>query len=212
MNSTATVAVFGGSGRTGIHTLEALLAAGFSVRAQARNPASIKLQHPRLQVLAGEFNDPAAIDRVIEGADAVINLVGHVKNSPPTLLTLGVGYVLASMQRHNIRRIVNLTGAGVPHPSDKPKFVDRVLRFVMNNFFTAMIEDAKHSTRLLRQSTLDYTNIRAPRLVDDAAKGNFQTGYVGQINTAITRADLATFVVRVLSKDEYIRDEPAVSN
>ncbi len=212
MNTDSTIALFGGTGRTGHPTLQKLLDAGFRVRAQARNPAGIPIEHERLTVIKGSFNDPGAVAEVIEGSDAVISLVGHVKDSEKDLLTTGLGYVIYAMDKRGLKRIVNLTGAGVPHPKDKPKFVDKAFRFVMGTFFKDVIHDATESSFLLRASDLDYTNVRGPRLTEGAAKGTRKVGYVGEINSSLTREDLATFIVEVLIEDEYIRDEPAVSN
>ncbi len=212
MTTDSTIALFGGTGRTGKPTLRRLLDAGFSVRAQARNPADIDIDNPKLTVLRGSFNDPIAVREVIHNADAVVSLVGHVKDSEKDLLTTGIGYVIHAMNERGIRRIVNLTGAGVPFPADEPKFVDKAFRFVMNTFFKDIVHDATESSFLLRASGLDYTNVRAPRLTEGAAKGEYITGYVGHINSSLTREDLATFLVDVLVKDRYIKDEPAVSN
>lgn len=212
MTTDSTIAVFGGTGRSGKPTLRRLLDAGFSVRAQARNPASIDLEHPRLTVIKGSFTDPASVHEVIRGADAVVSLVGHVKDSPKDLLTTGLGYVIHAMNEQGIKRIVNLTGAGVPHPKDTPKVIDKVFRFVMGTFLKDVIHDATESSFLLRASDLDYTNVRGPRLTEGAAKGTLKEGYVGQLNSSLTREDLATFLVDVLVNDRYIKDEPAVSN
>ncbi len=212
MTTDSTIAVFGGTGRTGHPTLRKLLDAGFRVRAQARNPADIPMEHERLAVIKGSFNDALSVAEVIEGADAVVNLVGHVKDSEKDLLTTGLGYVIYDMDKRGLKRLVNLTGAGVPHPEDQPKFVDKAFRLVMGTFFKDVIHDATESSFLLRASDLDYTNVRAPRLTEGAAKGTLKEGYVGQINSSLTREDLAAFLVDVLQNDRYIRDEPAVSN
>ncbi len=208
----ATIAVFGGTGRTGVPTINALLAEGYTVRAQARNPAAIRTEHENLVVLEGDYSNAQAVADVIEGSQAVIQLVGHVKGSAPTLLTEGMRHVIAGMRFYDIQRVINLTGAGVPYPQDHPKLTDRFFRLVMRVAFADLIKDATASSQLLRSSGLAYTNVRAPRLTEADPKGTLKTGYVGDISSSMTRADLANFLISVLRDDSHIHDEPAVSN
>lgn len=212
MQPPATVAVFGATGRAGGPVLDRLLDAGYAVRAQARTPAKLDRQDERLTVLQGDFTDFRSVSEVIAGADAVVNLVGHVKDSPDDVLARGVANVVHAMRERDVKRVVNLTGAGVTFPADQPKLIDKVARFAMRTFFKSVIRDATESSNVLRASDLDYTNVRAPRLTEDPAVGTVREGYVGQVGTAITRADLATFLVDVLQRDRYVRDEPSVSN
>ena len=210
---TTTVAVFGGSGRTGLPTLRRLLDAGYTVRALARQPARIPLTHERLTVVPGDFTHAGDVAGVIAGTQAVINLVGHVKGSPPDVLATGLAHVVHAMRAQGVRRIINLTGAGVAFPKDEPKLIDRVFRLVMRTFFKDIIRDATESSFVLRASGLDYTNVRAPRLTEAPAQGTpLRVGYVGQISSSLTREDLAGFLVEVLRDDRYVADEPAVSN
>jgi nucleoside-diphosphate-sugar epimerase len=60
----ATLAVFGGSGRTGCHVIGQALEAGHTVRVLARSADSILASGARSTVLEGDVLDPAAVDRV----------------------------------------------------------------------------------------------------------------------------------------------------
>ena len=208
----ATVAVFGATGRTGQPLVRRLLEAGYAVRAQARTPAKMDVEHERLEVVQGDYKEATDVAAVVAGSDAVINLVGHVKGSAPDVLTQGIAHVVSAMRGAGITRIVNLTGAGVEHPDDRPKLVDKIFRRVMRTFFSDVIHDATESSFVLRASELDYTNVRAPRLTEGESKGTRRVGVVGEINSSLTRVDLADFLVEVLREGKYVGEEPAVSN
>jgi putative NADH-flavin reductase len=65
--------IFGASGQTGRHLLTQALDAGHNVTAVVRDPTRLPLRHQRLQVLAADPLDPAAIAPAVAGADAVLS-------------------------------------------------------------------------------------------------------------------------------------------
>lgn len=207
-----TVAVFGATGRTGIPTVQVLLDAGYQVRAQVRDPKKLPIQHAQLTLLQGDVLDAAFVQKAVEGASAIISVIGHVKGSDPRMQRKGTAHMIAAMRHHGIRRIISLTGAGIPAEGDQPRFPDKMIRFVMNTFFKDLINDGKEHAQLLRNSGLDYTIVRGPRLTEKPRLGTRKVGMVGEINTAMTRADLADFLVDILEDPGYFRREPAVSN
>lgn len=70
------VAVIGGTGFIGSSTVEALLAAGYRVRVMARGTANLQavFYRPGVEVLGGDVKRRADVDRIVAGADFVINL------------------------------------------------------------------------------------------------------------------------------------------
>jgi putative NADH-flavin reductase len=79
------IAVFGGTGVTGRLLIAQALDEGDSVTAYARHPEKLAIVNDRLTVVEGELSDAAAIERVVEGPDGVISLLGQgtpVKGTP----------------------------------------------------------------------------------------------------------------------------------
>ena len=75
------VTVFGGGGFVGRYACEALLKAGVRLRVAQRDPRRAYFLRPLGQVgqvglVAADFTRPASIERAVEGASAVVNLVG----------------------------------------------------------------------------------------------------------------------------------------
>lgn len=209
----ATIAVFGGSGRTGRHVIEQALAAGHSVRALARTASSIQHSSPDLTVVEGDALDPEAVDRVVAGSAAVVSVFGQVKGSPATLQTEGTRNITDAMARHGVRRIVSLSGGGLPDPAhDRPKAADRIIRTLLKLLSPQVLEDAKGHLRVLQGSGLDWTVVRGPRLQDKPHTGRYRVGWVGvDASTSIGRADLAEFILRQVDDREYVHQLPMVS-
>jgi nucleoside-diphosphate-sugar epimerase len=73
-------AVTGATGFIGRHVVIALRRHGWEVRALARrHPAELLSPHHPLEVVLGDLSDPAALEKLVRGVEAVIHLGGLVK-------------------------------------------------------------------------------------------------------------------------------------
>jgi hypothetical protein len=66
----------------------------------------------------------------------------------------------------------------------------------------------------VRASKLDWTLVRVPIINEKPITKQVQMGYLGQkrVKTALSRADLAWFMLEQVSKTEFVRKAPAISN
>lgn len=208
-----TIALIGATGRTGQLFLEKALSAGYSVKALVRTPEKLKLRHPKLNLIEGSVLNEETVELVVQNADIVVSLFGHVKGSPDGLQTQGTKLIIKAMKAHGIRRIISLSGGGLPYPEkDQPKFADKLIRFIMEIAVPKILKDAKDHHLILEKSGLDWIIVRGPRLTDEPEKGNYRVGWVGvNASTKIGRADLADFILKQLEDKTYIRQMPFVS-
>lgn len=206
------IALFGGSGLTGQQFLDLALAQGYSVRALARDPAKISQRSPSLEIIAGDVLDPAAVARTVAGTDIVVSLFGQVKNSPKDVQTRGTANIVAAMQQHGVRRIISLSGGGLPYPEDQPKLADKLIRGIMRLAVPHVLTDAQGHADVLRASGLDWEVVRGPRLTTEPARGQYRVGWVGvNASTSIGRADLADFILKQVESREFVGKMPFVS-
>ncbi len=71
------VSLTGGTGFVGSHVADALLAAGFRVRALVRRPDDVAwLKGTGVDVVKGDVRDPATLHGLVEGAAAVVHVAG----------------------------------------------------------------------------------------------------------------------------------------
>jgi uncharacterized protein YbjT (DUF2867 family) len=209
-----TIALFGGTGKTGSRVLTRLLDQGHAVRVLVRDPARLRpSQHPALTVITGDVTAAAAVRQAVEGADAVLSLFGQVKGSPPRVQTEGTRAIIAAMQEFGVRRIVSLSGGGLPDPvHDRPTLADRAIRGIMRVAAGQVLDDAADHLRVLEQSGLDWTVVRAPRLTEAPGVGRYRVGWVGvDASTQISRDDLADFIVTQIDDRRFVRQLPFVS-
>ena len=206
------VAVFGASGRTGRPLAEQALAAGHEVRALVRDPLKLQIGHGRLVVIRGDVLDAAKVDETVAGTDAVLSVLGQTKTSPKDVQTRGTENIVAAMQKHGVRRLVSLTGAGVRDPRDEPKLVDRAITYLLKRLQPDVLEDGVRHAEAIKASGLEWVIVRGPRLTEGSKKGEYRVGMVGKNSgTQISRADLAEFMLGQLTTDAHLRQMPVVS-
>lgn len=206
------VTLFGATGRTGRRVLELLLRGDDEVSVLVRDPARLTVRTDGVRVVVGDVADRRAVDEAVAGAEVVLSLFGHVKGSSPTVQTDGTRNIVAAMQAHGVSRVISLSGGGVPAPGDRPKLADNVIRMLMRMVARTMLSDAVAHVGVLRDSGLDWTVVRAPRLTEAPGTGRFRVGMVGvDASTSISRDDLADFLVAQVTDRRHVHELPFVS-
>ncbi|RFP65353.1 NAD-dependent epimerase/dehydratase family protein [Hymenobacter lapidiphilus] len=207
-----TIALFGGSGLTGQQFLTQALAAGYQVRALARDPQKIPQRSAKLEVIQGDVLDATDVAATIEGADLVVSLFGQVKGSPKDVQTRGTAHIVAAMKEAGIRRVISLSGGGLPYAEDRPKLADKLIKGIMRLVVPHVLTDAQNHADVLRQSGLAWEIVRGPRLTTEPARGQYRVGWVGvDASTSIGRADLASFILTQIEAEGFVHKMPFVS-
>jgi putative NADH-flavin reductase len=207
------IALFGASGKTGSEFLKVALADGLEVRALARTPAKIPQEDLKLEVIKGDVLNFEDVLSTVKETDVVVSLFGQVKGSPKNLQTNGTKNIVKAMKLEGIDRIISLSGGGLPFPEkDHPKFPDKMIKFIMKMAVPHVLQDAEDHADVLKDSGLNWTIIRGPRLTEEPRKGHYRVGWVGvNASTKIGRADLADFILSELKKEQFTYQMPFVS-
>jgi putative NADH-flavin reductase len=208
-----TLALFGITGRTGLPLAEMLLQAGYKLKALARNPDKLTLKHPNLTVIRGDVLQYEDVRRTVEGTDAVISVIGPTKDSPPLMQTNGTRNIVKAMEQSGIRRIISMTGGGVAAPPDQPKTPDKLIKLLMKLVAKKALEDGTNHAEVLKNSRLDWTVVRGPRLTNGPLTHQYRVGWVGvNASTSASRKDIAHFIIKELEEGKYLRQMPFISN
>ncbi|HKJ37174.1 MAG TPA: NAD(P)H-binding protein, partial [Anaerolineales bacterium] len=165
------LAIFGGTGKTGVHVVRKALDAGHDVTALVRDPGKMSVQHERLKVIQGDAMDADAVEKIIAGSDVVLSVLGQ----SPVI----INNILAGMKKNNVKRLAVAAGAGVPDPKDEPQLINHIISFIIKTLSRKVYYDALEQNEIIRASDVDWTICRAPRLVDDP-EGAYQVTYVGK--------------------------------
>jgi putative NADH-flavin reductase len=210
------VTVFGATGKIGRLVVVSLLQAGHHVTAYVRNPATLGITDSNLTVVQGVLADLRAIREAVRGSDAVISALGPslkpwAKGSP---VAEGTANIVAAMQAEGVKRYIGLATPSAPDPRDLPTIKAKVLPVMAGIMFPNALKELRGMTNAVAESDLDWTVARITNPTDKPAKGTVRAGYLGcdKVGWAMSRADIAAFLVAQLTDDKYVKASPAISN
>jgi putative NADH-flavin reductase len=192
------LAIFGATGGTGVQLTSQALRRGHHVVALARRPEAVRIRHPRLSIVAGDVTVPGAADPVVAGAEAVLSALGiGYHRHATTVYSAGLGNILTAMEQAGTGRllVVSTSSLALPGPERLTEWL--VARFVLHPLLHRPYADMLLMERLLRQSAIDWTLVRAARLTNGKPKGTWRTAEEAKLPGcwSISRADLASYLL-----------------
>jgi uncharacterized protein YbjT (DUF2867 family) len=175
--------VTGATGTVGRQVVDGLLVAGTPVRALTRHPDAARLPDD-VDVVGGDFSDPAHLDAAMKGVDAVFLVwpFTSVEHAPA---------VLDAIERRT-RRLVYLSSAGGQQPEPA-------------GLFHAEME------RLIERSSLDWTFLRPSGFATNTLmwaeqiRGGVVRWPFGEAaRSLIDERDIAAVATRALTDDRHV--------
>jgi len=116
--------------------------------------------------------------------------------------------LVAAMEKHGVKRLVNLSAWG-SDPNTRPH---GFLQFVLQKgLLRHVFADKARGEKILFASKLDYVNVCPGRLLDEPARGNVKASTDGRgLKAVLTRADLAQWMIAQLTDGTWLRQSPIV--
>lgn len=201
------LAIFGSTGPTGRALVAQALDCGHDVMAFARDPAAVDATSARLQAVRADVLDEASFDGVLNGVDAVLSAIGGHGRQPTTLYSEGAANIRDAMQQAGVRRFVGISALPVTPRTEFGPAERWIVIPVLSMFFGETYADMTRMEQVLRASDLDFTIMRPPQLTNKRATGKYRTAIDQHLRRArkISRADLATEMLRVIPDEQTIR-------
>lgn len=211
------VTVFGATGGVGSLVVDQLRTRGHTVTGYVRNPDKVPASWgDDITVVVGELSDAAAIDRAVQGADAVVSALGPSLDRKATGLPLveGTRNIVTAMQRHGVRRYVGNGTPSVLDPREKPTWQTRLPTFMAKTFLRRAYDELVGVSQIVMTSGLDWTIVRFLAPKNGPARGQLRHGFYGydKLGFNVTRADIAAFTVAQVDDNRYIGAAPGISN
>ncbi|HEX6330626.1 MAG TPA: NAD(P)H-binding protein [Actinomycetota bacterium] len=194
------IVVFGAAGRTGREVVRQGLERGHEVTAFVRSPYDLESTDERLDVVAGDARDAAAVERALARADGVISVVALMSAEAEPEHSEATKAIVEAAGRAGVRRLVVAANNDVL--SDRE----------VTGEFAAHAREHRRNRETLEASDLDWTIGAAPWVTDDPATGTYKTVMDGKgPGRRLGAADFATFALDALERDEWNRHVVGVS-
>ncbi len=201
------ILVIGASKGTGAEAVKAAVERGHQVTAFARSPQNLAFKHPLLSLKQGDFHQAESVDAAVLGHDAVIvtasavSMKGFKEN--PHYFSQGTAYVIEAMKKHGVKRLVVLSALGTGDSRQVAGFFVNTL--LVGWLLKAPYEDHERQEAQVMGSSLDWVIARPGRLTDGPALKNYVTEtQIKPVPKAISRADVADFLVRAAGEDTWL--------
>ncbi len=217
--------IFAATGGIGRQAVEQAVAGGHQVTAVARNPQNLE-GAVRTVIADLAAPDPQALLSAVEGADAVLSCLGPRSKSDAGIASKGTAAIIAAMQGAGVRRVVVVSAApvstvalpGRPAPAKRDPGDGFFMRYLLGPAIKAALKSVYVDLALmedeLRQSGLDWTAVRPPRLNSKPLTTTSRTALGMNVRggVVVSRADVAHLMLAVLNQPETIGRTVGIAN
>jgi putative NADH-flavin reductase len=184
------IAVVGASGRTGAELCRVLVSRGHDVVAVVRDRARLSVPTAQVRVADGRSVDELTV--ALAGVDAVAWCVGPGRETEPDVMAASIRATVAAMRVAGVARLVAVTASGPFIAGDDP-LTRYLAKPLLARLFRPTFLDMVAAEREIRDSGLDWTIVRPPRLLDGPGRGRYRSRRELNVRWGFTirRADLA---------------------
>lgn len=200
--------ILGATGGVGRHLVAHALRAGHEVTALVREPSRLAADQHNLSVIVGDALDPDSVTQAIDGADAVLSAIGATgRDDPLKPASTSAQAAIEAMHATRVRRILVVSAAPLNRSGVGQSFAARrVGSPLLWRLLRDIYEDLELMETFLRDSGLEWTAVRPPRLLDKPSRGRYRrTIETGPPGAAIPRVDLARAMLHFLNDPATVR-------
>jgi len=139
--------------------------------------------------------------------DVTIAAIGDRSRKPTTLYSAGILNVINVMPAGEHRRLICISAQPVEISPVIPLWQKWLIKYVLQKIFKNSYADLRILENLLRSSDLNWTIMRAPRLIDGPLTNEYRMVINGHLKRpfSISRSDLAKAICNVTDKPETFR-------
>ncbi len=207
--------IFGATGLVGKQLVKQALYMGHHIKAYGRNVFTENLpENKELELIQGALFDEKQVLNAIKGCDAVLSALGGNFDGKDFSRSLGMKNMVAQMQKINVKRIVAVGNIGILNTSaedatlimDQPEFKPEYIPVSTEHF---------KAYNLLKASTLDWTLVCPPDIINAEVTGLFVTNAdfpPTKNKYRVNAGDLAMFMLKEMTADEYLQHRVGISN
>jgi len=205
-----TIAIFGISGRTGQALADGARSRNWAARSLGRISSTAPIG---AAMIHGGFDQPQRVQEAVRDAVAVCCVFGPRPPFTDVFCAEATRAVIAAMRATGGRRLLCVTGAmigDVPSRSRPMTWMARTFGWRR----PAVAADRLEQEAVVMASELDWTIIKPPRLTDGDPTGRIAAGtdLPVDLRSAITRADLAQFMLDAVADAMFVGQRVLVKN
>ena len=149
------------------------------------------LEHERVTVIEGSFQNPAKLEQAVTNAEIVF--VSAMESGSD------MASIVKALSRKNVRRVIGVSMAGL-----SGEFPAALEKWTFDNLPISYVQGERQARNVLRESNLNYTILRLTWLYNDPENTNYELIPEGvQFNDAqVTREAVVKAIFDILHVDD----------
>ncbi len=204
--------IFGATGTVGKELVKQALNKGYEVTVFIRNTDKMQnANNANLILYKGDVLNVGEVENVLKNQDVVLCALGDGKVGK--IRALGTKNIIEAMNKTGQKRLICQTTLGMGESYGNLNFIWKHIMFGM--LLKKAFQDHQLQEKYILESNLDYTLVRPSALTDGGVTNDYKIGFDGnlkKLNLKISRADVANFMLRQVSTNEYLKKAVSISN
>ncbi len=211
------IALLGSTGYVGEEILKECIGHGHQVRVLVRHPEKLGPMASMVEVVEGDYCDPAKVAQTIAGTEIVLSAIGPTTKRPKNIpeytrsMVEAMNSFVATLEREHIKKVIWLSGAATPlNIAEKFNARQKFLRFMLNATARYILDIKTKESQILSRSDLNWIMIRPPAITKGAPTGHVIADDHKLHGMKIDRADLVNFIMHQMITEKWLHKAPLV--
>ncbi len=207
------IAILGSTGFVGEVLLPKAIEKGYQVKTLVRNPEKLGIYKEKVEFISGTASQADKLEQTIIGTEVVLSTLPPILNTNGTEKS-GQAFedLVAVLEKNSIKRFIHIGGAVHGGGVNENWTLDRRALWVFLNIVGRPVLVAKHlEWDRLRESNLDWTLVRPPRITKGKPIGPFVADEKNLASVQVNVEDLAEFLLEQIASRKWIRKAPLVA-
>ncbi|WP_375182016.1 NAD(P)-dependent oxidoreductase [Chryseobacterium sp.] len=209
--NTNTIAVIGGTGKSGKFLVQSLLNKQYPIRMLLRNPENFTLKNPLINIVKGDVRNSEAVHHLIKDCDVLISTLGQSVGEK-SIFSDATGNIIKAMNSYGIKRYIVTTGLNVNTPFDHKNEKVKMATDWMYQNYPETTTDKQKEYELLNESNLNWTLVRLPLINLTDESFTTETSLQDCKGETISATDLAKFLISQMDDQTFCKQSPFLYN
>lgn len=192
-----TIAVIGGTGKSGRYVVQQLLRQQYNLRCLTR---------PQ-----GDARDFHAVSDLIKGCQVVVSTLGQPRGES-SIFSTATRHIIRAMELHKVDRYIVTTGLSVNTAADNKNTQVQFATNWMYENYPETTTDKQLEYQILLNTNINWTMIRLPLIKETIESFGYKADLYDCPGSFISATDLGRFIVQEIEAPSFVKKAPFLYN
>jgi putative NADH-flavin reductase len=208
------IAIFGGTGAIGKHLVQLALEDNHQVSLYVRDRRKVDIKHDNLTITEGTLNEFIKIINFLKEVDVVLSTLGSSMAKDYNEFPVLEGHIniMKAMELNDLKRFITIGTPSLTFDGDQKSVMTVVSPIMGHLIVPRAVRELKSIGHVIKQSALDWTVVRFMVPVNEET-GEAKVSFGDKkLNWKISRKNIAAFILKEATENNYVRSMPIVGS